>query len=254
METAHDGQKWPDRLWIVRHGQSESNVARALAEEAALENIGISVRDVDVQLSALGQEQARAVGRWFGELPPDQQPTAVLVSPYRRARQTAQLICEAAGLDVRREDGSYVVDERLREKEFGVLTGLTKAGIASLHPNEHALRMLFGKFYHRPPGGESYCDVIMRLRSLLGTVTREYAAGDRVLIVCHSVVVNCFRYLLERMTEEEIMEEDRVNEVWNCSVTGYRYDPGAGRRGAGGLLRERVNDVRPLYRAGVQVS
>ena len=251
---ASDGQKWPDWLWIVRHGQSESNVARRLAEEAVREHIGIEIRDVDVALSAQGREQALAVGRWFGELPPDERPNMVLASPYRRAVQTAQVICEAAGIEVSRADGSYVVDERLREKEFGVLTGLTRSGIASLHPNEYELRMLFGKFYHRPPGGESYCDVIMRLRSLLGTITREHAAGDRVLIVCHSVVVNCFRYLLERMTEEEIMEEDRVNEVLNCSITGYRYDPNAGRRGTGGLVREQCNDVRPLIQAGVGVS
>ena len=251
---ASDGQKWPDWLWIVRHGQSDANVARALAEEAATEHIGIEIRDVDVELSGQGREQAWAVGRWFGQLPPDERPNLVLVSPYRRAVQTAQAICAAAGVEVRREDGSYVVDERLREKEFGVLTGLTKAGIASLHPNEHELRMLFGKFYHRPPGGESYPDVIMRLRSVLGTIAREHAAGDRVLIVCHSVVVNCFRYLLERMTEEEIMEEDRVNEVLNCSVTSYRYDPEAGRRGRGGLVREQCNDVRPLIQAGVGVS
>jgi probable phosphoglycerate mutase len=178
----------------------------------------------------------------------------VLVSPYRRALETASLICEEAGITVSRADGSYVVDERLREKEFGVLTGLTKAGIASRHPHEHELRMLFGKFYHRPPGGESYPDVIMRLRSILGTVTREYAAGDRVLIVCHSVVVNCFRYLLERMTEQEILEQDRTNEVRNCSVTGYRYDGAGGRRGQGSLRAERINDVRPLLAAGVQVS
>jgi probable phosphoglycerate mutase len=250
-----DEQKWPDWLWIVRHGQSESNVARKLAEEAAREHIGISVRDVDVELSALGHAQAQAVGRWLGGLPPDERPNVVLVSPYRRAVQTAQAICEAAGIEMSREDGSYVVDERLREKEFGVLTGLTRAGIASLHPNEYELRMLFGKFYHRPPGGESYCDVIMRLRSVLGTITREHAAGgDRVLVVCHSVVVNCFRYLLERMTEEEIMEEDRVNEVLNCSITSYRYDPGAGRRGHGGLVLEQCNDVGPLIQAGVAAS
>jgi broad specificity phosphatase PhoE len=249
-----DGQKWPDWLWIVRHGQSESNVARKLAEQTAREHIGIAVRDVDVGLSDLGHQQAQAVGRWLGALPLDQQPNVVLVSPYRRAVQTARAICKAANIEVRRADGSYVVDERLREKEFGVLNGLTRAGIASLHPNEYELRMLFGKFYHRPPGGESYCDVIMRLRSVLGTITRDHAAGDRVLVVCHSVVVNCFRYLLERMTEEEIMEEDRVNEILNCSITSYQYDPTAGRRGNGGLVRAQCNDVRPLTQAGVAVS
>jgi 2,3-bisphosphoglycerate-dependent phosphoglycerate mutase len=247
-------QKWPDWLWIVRHGQSESNVARKLAEEAAREHIGISVRDVDVPLSELGLAQARAVGASLGALPAAERPNVILVSPYRRAVQTAQAISEAAGIQVSREDGTYVVDERLREKEFGVLTGLTRSGIASLHPHEYELRMLFGKFYHRPPGGESYCDVIMRLRSILGTIAREHGRGDRVLIVCHSVVVNCFRYLLERMTEEEIMEEDRVNEVWNCSVTSYRYDGSGGRRGQGGLVRAQCNDVGPLIRAGVGVS
>src|SRR4051794_21722843 len=176
------------------------------------------------------QPAARAAGPWLRSLPPEARPNVVLVSPYRRAIQTAALICEAAEIAVRPDDGSYVIDERLREKEFGVLAGLAKAGIESLQPNEHALRMLFGKFYHRPSGGESWCDVIMRLRSLLGTVTREYAAGDRVLIVSHSVVVSCFRYLLERMTEEQVLKEDRDNEVKNCSVTGYRYDPAAGRR------------------------
>jgi len=247
-------QKWPDRLWIVRHGQSQSNVARKLAEDAARAHIGISVRDVDVELSALGQEQARAVGHWFRAMPPEQRPNVVLVSPYRRARQTADLICETAEIQVSRHDGSYTIDERLREKEFGVLTGLTRTGIAERFPDEHELRMLFGKFYHRPPGGESWCDVIFRLRDVLGTIAREYAADDRVLIVCHSVVVSCFRYLLERMTEEEALEEDRLNEILNCSVTGYRYDPSAGRKGTGGLVRELCNDIGPLLAGGVAVS
>jgi probable phosphoglycerate mutase len=249
-----EGQKWPDWLWIVRHGQSESNVARQLAEEAMRDHIGISVRDVDVELSALGVQQAQAVGRWFGGMTPEQRPNVVLVSPYRRARQTADLICEAAGIEVSRQAGTLAIDERLREKEFGVLDGLTKAGIAERFPEQWELRMLFGKFYHRPPGGESWCDVIARLRSVLGTITREHAAGDRVLIVCHSIVVTCFRYLLERMTEEEILHEDRTNEILNCSLTAFRYDALAGRKGTGGLVRELCNDVSPLLAAGTAVT
>jgi hypothetical protein len=66
--------------------------------------------------------------------------------------------------------------------------------------------------------------------------------------------VTCFRYLLERMTEAEILEEDRVNEVLNCSITSYRYAPEAGRRKQGGLVRQHNNDVSPLIQAGVAVS
>ena len=42
----------------------------------------------------------------------------------------------------------------------------------------------------------------------LDTLTREYR-GERVLIVAHQVIVNCFRYLLERMTEAQILDIDR---------------------------------------------
>ncbi len=58
-------QNWPERLWLVRHGQSEGNVARDAADEAGLPMIAIDVRDVDVPLSELGHRQAQATGRWF---------------------------------------------------------------------------------------------------------------------------------------------------------------------------------------------
>ena len=56
-------QNWPERLWLVRHGQSQGNVARDAADEAGAHEIDIDIRDVDVPLSALGEEQARAAGR-----------------------------------------------------------------------------------------------------------------------------------------------------------------------------------------------
>src|SRR3954469_7435957 len=107
-------QKWPDVLWIVRHGESAGNVARDAAEAAGLPIIDIATRDVDVPLSPLGEKQAAALGRWFGKLAPDGQPTVVLSSPYVRARETSRIALEAAGID--REELSFVTDERLREK------------------------------------------------------------------------------------------------------------------------------------------
>ena len=55
-------QNWPERLWLVRHGQSQGNVARDAAHEAGLHEIAIDVRDVDVPLSDLGFRQAEAAG------------------------------------------------------------------------------------------------------------------------------------------------------------------------------------------------
>lgn len=242
-------QKWPDVLWIVRHGESAGNVARDAAVAAGLPVIDIAQRDVDVPLSALGERQAAALGRWFGELPPAQCPTVVLTSPYVRARHTAELLLNAARLDP--DDLSFVVDERLREKEFGILDRLTSVGIKARYPEQAELRRVLGKFYHRPPGGESWCDVILRLRSVIDTVTRDYRR-ERVLIVCHTVVVLCLRYLLERMTEDEILLIDRTNEIANCSVTSYEFDPQLGKHGK--LTLRLFNFVAPLEAAGEEVT
>ncbi|MFN2453608.1 MAG: histidine phosphatase family protein [Pyrinomonadaceae bacterium] len=242
-------QKWPDVLWIVRHGESAGNVARDAAEAAGISLIDIATRDVDVPLSALGERQAAALGRWFATMPDEAKPNILLTSPYIRARKTAELTLASAGIEV--DDISFVVDERLREKEFGILDRLTKFGIVEQHPDQAEFRRLLGKFYHRPPGGESWCDVILRLRSLIDTLTRDYH-GERVLIVCHSVVVFCLRYLLERMTEDQILAIDREQDVANCSVTSYEFDPTKGRRGK--LTLKLFNFVAPLEEAGEEVT
>jgi len=247
--SASEQQKWPSVLWIVRHGESAGNVAREAAYRAGLARIELDTRDIDVPLSPLGEQQARALGHWFRQLPGKQQPSVVLTSPYLRAARTADLICDGAGLD--RDDVSFTQDERLREKEFGILDRFTRDGIGQHHPEQAELRLILGKFYHRPPGGESWCDVILRLRSVIDTLTREYCQ-ERVLIVCHAVVVLCFRYLLERLTEQQILEIDRMNEVANCSVTRYAFDPGQGKRGK--LLLRDYNTVVPLLEEGAPVT
>jgi broad specificity phosphatase PhoE len=241
--------RWPERLWIVRHGESAGNVARDLADAAGLARIDIAERDVDVPLSPTGREQACALGRWFADLPQDERPEVVLASPYLRARTTADVMRECGGFspDAHRP----TPDERLREKEFGVLDRLTRAGIQTEHPEQAQFRRLLGKFYHRPPGGESWCDVILRLRSALDTLSLHHA-GRRVLIVSHQVVVLCLRYLLEEMTEEEILAIDRAGDVANCSVTEYRLDRSDGANGC--LKLHRYNFIAPLEREGAPVT
>ena len=47
-------QRWPDRLWVVRHGESSGNVAREAARAARLTHIDTGGRDVDVPLQRPG--------------------------------------------------------------------------------------------------------------------------------------------------------------------------------------------------------
>lgn len=215
---------------------------------AGATRIDIGERDVDVPLSKLGEEQSHAVGRWFAQLPAASRPEVILTSPYLRARNTATIMRGEGGFE---SDSELVVDERLREKEFGVLDRLTREGIERLYPEQAEFRRLLGKFYHRPPAGESWCDVILRLRSALDTISLHHG-GRRVLIVAHQVVVLCLRYLFENMTEQQILGIDAEGDVANCSVTEYAFDPDQGIAGKLALLR--YNFVAPIEREGTPVT
>ena len=239
-----DSVRWPARLWLVRHGQSAGNVARDLARAAGHARIDLDIRDADVPLSDLGYQQAEALAVWFAALPERERPEVMLASPYLRARQTAQAILDAlpGGPE------ALCADERLREREFGVLDRLTTSGIVEHFPEHAEARALLGKFYHRPPGGESWCDVILRLRSALDTLSLHHR-GKRVLIVGHQVVVLCLRYLLEKLDEAQILAIDAEGDVANCGVTEYRLAPGAAE-----MELVRYNFVAPLLTVGAPVT
>jgi broad specificity phosphatase PhoE len=233
---------WPSELYLIRHAESAGNVARDAALASGAHVIDIATRDCDVPLSSLGERQAAALGRWCAR---NVEPVdAVASSPYMRARETAAIALRAAGWD----GVPVVVDERLREKEFGMLDRLTRGGIETQFPEQAEMRSMLGKFYYRPPAGESWTDVILRLRSALETLRCEYA-GKRVAIVTHQVIVLCARYVLERMTEQQILDIDRAGDVANCSVTTYRLDVAANA-----LALQSYNVVAPMEEAGEPVT
>jgi broad specificity phosphatase PhoE len=237
---------WPQSLWIVRHGESAGNVARDQAEAAGSALIAIETRDADTPLSDRGAAQARALGQWFAAMPEAQRPNTLLTSPFVRARQTCAAVADALGLP--RSD--LQLDERLREKEFGILDRYTKQGITEKFPDLAEQRARVGKFYFRPPGGESWCDVILRLRSIAELLRRDHV-GDRVLIVAHQVIVNCFRYLLEELDEDRILAIDREADFPNCGVTEYALG-GSGREAQ--FAPVRCNFVLPMLSAGAPVT
>jgi broad specificity phosphatase PhoE len=247
-EEVRTVQRRPTKLWIVRHGESPGNVARDAAHAAGGAVINIDARDVDAPLSQLGERQANALGRWFGSLPTGERPNVVLSSPYLRAQSTAKAVQLNGGLAP--DFGHLVIDERLREKEFGILDRLTRLGIEQRHPELADARSLLGKFYFRPPAGESWCDVILRLRSVLDTISLHYS-GKRVLIVAHQVVVLCMRYLLENLDEAQILAIDAEGDVANCAVTEYTTNAPESPHG---LTLKRYNFVAPLEREGAPIT
>lgn len=203
----------PAELVLIRHGESVGNLADTAAQDAGAEVLDLDARDADVELSDTGQEQARGLRQWVDGHDAGSAPTVVVSSPYRRAADTAALALE--GLDIRVDH-----DERLRERDLGVLDGLTSAGIRARHPEEAARRDKLGKFYYQPPSGESWADVALRVRSFLHDL-RFGHEGERVWLFTHQAVIMAFRFVLEGIDEAELLDVDRRVRIPNCSVTRF---------------------------------
>jgi len=229
-------------LVLVRHGESMGNVAAAAAHAADAEVIEVGQRDADVVLSDVGQDQARALGIGLRALLLDDRPTVVWSSPYVRAQQTAELSLAAAG-----ENLPVLVDERLRDRELGVLDLLTTRGVLNRYPLEAERRRWLGKFYHRPPGGESWADVVLRIRSFLSDL-EAVPDGTRVLVVCHDALVLTIRYVCERLNEAQVLAIGAETPVLNVSITQLVREPDLSWR------LERFNDVGHLEATDIPIT
>nr|WP_300050978.1 histidine phosphatase family protein [uncultured Nocardioides sp.] len=231
-------------LILVRHGQSEGNVAAEKAQRDGVEHIDVPARDPDVVLSETGREQAAAVGRWLQGLSEDERPGIVWTSPYRRARETAEIALEVCDLDL-----DFRVDERLRDRDMGITDMLTGAGISSRYPEEAKRRKWIGKFYYRPPGGESWADVTLRVRAVLTDLAHNESA-ERVLVTAHDVVLLLFTYVAEGLDEDAVLERARTNGLRNASVSRLKRDESSPT----GWTVTAYNEDAHLLNEGVEVT
>jgi len=222
----------PAEIVFLRHAESQANLNELKIERGLLERYPkdlLSVRDADIELTERGVAQARATGRYLAEHfgPFDY----CYVSPWTRTRQTFTHVLDAYQDEQRETMRRYTrFEERLREREMGLLNWLTREEIAERYPDEARRREIDGMYFYRPNGGESWADVSLRLDAVLTSIYRD-RPGCRLLVVAHAVVVLCFRKLLQRLDETEILRINSVDGPHNCSINRFAYDPHAGEEG-----------------------
>lgn len=209
----------PAQLTTVRHGQSTANAAFAEAALTGALSVPITERDADLPLTALGEAQAAAVGRRLAADPPE----VVYCSPYLRTRQTLAAILKELA-DAGAPQPRVRFDERIRDRETGSWEMLTTAALQRRYPEEMARRDHVGPFYFRPPGGENFPDVALRVRSLLRDAMPD-AAGRRLLIVAHDAVVLMLRMIVDGLDEQALSRiVDAGGAIGNCTVTRWTAD------------------------------
>ena len=209
-------------LILVRHGQSLANVAFPAADADDLMEAAVSGRDAEVPLTATGEEQAAALGRWLAALPEDRRPQVAITSPYLRARETWRIAAASSGVDLPEPR----TDDRLVDRLMGELELLTRAAVAARFPDEAGRRAAVGEFEYAPPGGESFADIAVRLKSFLEDLRADHA-GERVIVVAHDAVVLMMRAVIEQLSWDEVLEVERdAGSVRNASIS--RFDGTSG--------------------------
>jgi len=154
---------------FIRHGQTEWN-ARHLLQGS---NRAIDLTDKGVCQVRTAAEGLLRAGFSFDR---------VYSSPYRRASHSAEILCSVLG-------GTPLVDDRIREMDFGAYEGTTFLDGGYVDEN---IRAAFeSPCDYVPRGGESYGQVLERIRDFLDRELRPLEGScDRVLVVAHGGVLH----------------------------------------------------------------
>jgi alpha-ribazole phosphatase len=170
------------RLILVRHTEPQEDVR------------GRCYGSLDIGLSAVGREHACELAARLARL--DYQ--AVYASPRLRARETADPVASARGLELR-------TDEGLRELDFGALEGRTYDEIAEREPELYRAWMSTPTQV-RFPGGESFADLKARAIMALDRIRDVHEAA---VVVTHGGVLRAGVAAWLSMPDEAIFRLDQ---------------------------------------------
>ena len=176
-------------LLVVRHGQSEWNA------------IGRWQGHADPSLSELGRRQAFVASASIGAV------DGIVSSDLLRSAETAAIIAEQLGV------GPVAVDDRLRERDAGEWTGLTRAEIDKGWPG-------WIDSGRQPAGYEGFEDVLARVVQSLDSIA-EAAAGGSLLVVTHGGVI---RALARSHGLDDIPIANLAGLTMRVSPTGHTVE------------------------------
>jgi len=178
-------------LLLVRHGETDWN------------RLGRWQGHSDTPLNARGREQAR-------ELAPQLDGVDVVYSSdLARARETAEILAEELGADVR-------LDARLRERGFGAWEGLTAAEIEQDFAEAH------GRWQAGEGAGaddaEAFDAFGRRVEACLEEIVRRHP-DETVLLIAHGGSIRVIHALASGL--DYVRDHRSIPAVANCVVARY---------------------------------
>lgn len=213
----------PRLIVLVRHGESERNVLKGdhiFYPATKAGELLSAVPSENMPLSKKGWERARATGKVlrerYGVF------DHIYHSGMHRVHETTEGILEAYS----NEERSLMPIShslRIRERDPGYTYGMTAEEAHAAFPwLQHHFEVV-GKFFGRPPGGESVADVTLRVGPFFKKINAENA-GERLLIVTQGGVISSFRYYIEGWNYQQARELVGESSSACCGVTVFEYD------------------------------
>lgn len=205
----------PERLVVVRHGESEANVINRAIKHGELNEYPAefsSTPDREIRLSSRGLHQAELTGAWLRGRYPDGFD-AIYVSDHTRAKETAGTLCLAAGW----EHIGIRVDPLVGERNWGTF--------ASCAPEHRAQVMKYRERdpLHNPmPDGETLLETRHRSRELLDRCARHFS-GQRVLVITHGEYIEALWAEISHMNTERQKEffSSPAGNIKNCQIVEF---------------------------------
>lgn len=169
------------KIFVFRHGQTQDNLTHTFS----------GFRQSDLTQS--GIEEAKQIG----EKLKDEKVTKAYQSDLIRSQHTLELVLNGYHQNV-----EIVTDPRIKERDYGDLTGQSKDEIQKNDPENF-------KLWHRsynvpPPNGESIEMVEIRVMAFLNDVIPTLKANDVVFISASANSIRPMRKYFEHMTNEQI--------------------------------------------------
>lgn len=229
----------PVNLLVVRHGESIGNEAKRKSEKgdnSLIERLK-GTHTAHWPLTRKGTSQAKLAGDFINDKIINDQGIffdRMYVSCYARAMQTA------SGLDIVR--ASWILDVRITERNWGDLDCLTDEERYEKFAENIKMRKVEPLFW-KPVGGESFLDLIIRIRDFIDSLFRSNA--ENVIVVCHGEVMKAIRIILCQLTPTEYAKmefsKDPLERIHNCQIDHYT------RRGPDLVLQPRISWLQ-VYR------
>lgn len=203
----------PRRIIILRHGESEANVSKALYEYKP---------DHLMELTEKGREQCIARGIALQKMLNGKRIT-VWSSPYKRSRQTTELVM----LQLKDAEIRFKEDPRIREQEWGNYYTMEEARKKRDERRKHSY------FFYRIDGGESGADVYDRISTFLESLYRDFKEDEwteTLIISTHGITALVFLMRFFHWTYEEYENTVKFN---NCDYVTLDLNLETGRYSIG---------------------